>query len=619
MKAHVIPYVYRCILKGLIPGLVFGIAGATCNQSNIPIDNVVTAIEGSVKDVSGKPIQGVQVLCGSYTGPTDETGHYLLRVDAGDDQIVVFFCPGYITCSRRVHVYEGQVTYLPVIMKAEAPARTANTAGETTITGERNASITIPEGVLVDASGNPVTGNVGVHLTPYDPGIPEELSAYPGDLRGLDVTGQTVTLVTYGLMDVTIRQNGEQLQIRDGQTITIRVPAPTSGEKPDTAAVWIYNAQAGLWLQSEYGDAAYDADTNTYVAAIGHLSPCNIDQPILPTCIWGLVKDAENNPVAGALIEAIPASYGRISSDFTDMNGYYCMYVERNMDMDINVWTPLTETCPVELQYHSYCVTSLTFHSGSNPVDAGYPTDCSGNCRQVPSITTGDLNPGPLDEADCTLVAGVENPFWGTCASGLADFYECFAPQGKCTYELDPFNPMGASMLLEFENGSKQESEFSPLQGMVINVYGPDDRGNPLCGTMVPDEEGMTITTASGQSYTMRTTESGGMEIVCWGGQTFTVTPEQLDFIAGCEASQQEDGSGVACEPEPGTFGSECVFDSDCTSDDLACCGPVGGEKTCQMEVMCDFICHDDWDCSGGDVCCDAGQYNICMPPAACR
>jgi len=150
----------------------------------------------------------------------------------------------------------------------------------------------------------------------------------------------------------------------------------------------------------------------------------------------------------------------------------------------------------------------------------------------------------------------------------------------------------------------------------VIRVYGPNGQD---CGTISSDEDGTTIKTESGQSYTIRVTESGGMEMECPSGLIFALSPEQVDFLAGCSATTEDDGSGVQCEAKPGTFGSDCVFDSDCTASGLACCGPIGEEKTCQISIMCEFLCADDWDCFGGDICCSAGGgYNICLPPQAC-
>lgn len=607
---------YGCWAIGLA-GLLCGCSPTDGNATPLPDgqDNVI----GSVKDVAGRRVANVQVACGSAATATDSDGMFLLDLPAGQEHVLVFSCEGYVTASTRVDVNETGSSYVPITLMPMAAPQSLDASQGGVITGPRNASIAVPPGALVDASGQPVISGVEVHLTPFDPATSEELAAYPGELRGLTLAGETLPLVTYGVLDVTVTQNGQPLQIAQGQTITVQIPAPSGGAKPDTSEVWIFDAATSLWVQSEYGDAVYDPQTDTYIAVVGHLSPCNIDRPIVPTCIWGLVKDAQGNPVAGAFVQAIPESAGRISSDYTDMYGYFCMYVERNTDMRIEIWTPISDSCPAAMRNDPYCVTTRSIHSGSGVVEGGYPSDCSANCTQVPVITTGQVDPGPLDEAACVVASIGDNPFWSTCASSLGDFYACYAPEGACFYEVDPFDPFGAGYLLEFENGSKMELEFSIIEGPVTKVYGPTARGNPLCGTITGEDSETTITNTSGSSFTIRVSESGQMEMTCPGGFSFVLTPDQVEFLAGCSGDSSGDSSGVACEAKPGTLGAACTFDSDCTTAGLACCGPVGSEKTCQIAGLCDLVCEDDLDCESPFICCPAGGYNMCLPAQACE
>jgi hypothetical protein len=253
-------------------GLACLLAGATQTESCC----IFTGVEGTVTDVAGSAIEGVQVTSGASIALTAGDGSYRMEMGPGEDQIVVFSRQGYVTSSWRVSVYDQQTTNLPVTMMAQAAAKTMNATTGATVTGARNASMTAPAGAFVDAAGNAVTGNVEVCLTPYDPSVSGELAAYPGELRGLTLTGETVPMVTYGVLDVTVRQNGEELQIASGQTITVQVPAPASGEKPDTAEVWIFDEETSLWVQSDQGDATYDAASNTYIATTSTGRSCRL-------------------------------------------------------------------------------------------------------------------------------------------------------------------------------------------------------------------------------------------------------------------------------------------------------------------------------------------------------
>jgi len=575
-------------------------------------------VQGTVVDTQGDPLQSVTVtVVSGNTATTGADGAFDLAVPAGTDKIVKFSKTGYVATSKVVDVFSGAKTSIVTTMIQEAAGQNLNASSGGTINGSRNASMTAPPGVFVDKNGNEVSGDVTVSLTPLDPAIEAEARAYPGDMRGLTKDGNIVLLETFGVMDVTVRQNDEALQIKPGQTIEVQVPAPSLGSTPDTTPMWVFNADTGLWEESEEGPGTFNVATQTYTADIGHLSPLNCDKPIVPTCIHGKVVDSEGNPAIGALIQAVP-DLGGISSDYTDGDGNFCMYVERNADMTIYVYTPLTDSCPVEMRQDNSCVTTRDLTSSNTATNAGYPADCSDNCKRIePVIRTGDVDPGPLDEAACMVVAGVESPFAGTCAAGLDTFYRCFSPEGSCEYENNPLPPNGPSFELEFENGSKMESDFS-LQGYRVSYYGSDAAGNPLCGTSTASASGgMSLTTASGQTYITRTTDDGGVEIECEGGMTFELNADQLDFLAGCGGSVRDDDSGVMCEARPGTYGADCTFGSDCTSAGLDCCGAIG-QETCTLTSLCDIICADDVECDGTLICCSVGDYSACMPAEAC-
>ena len=575
-----------------------------------------SSVNGVIKNLSGKAIPDVSVqLVGGDATTTKNDGTFILPSDTGSDKIIIVSKIGYVKISKPVDVFADVTTTVVITMIAETAAQTLNSTSGGTITGPRNASINVPPGVFMNKNGRAITGDVMVSLTPLDPAVLAESMAYPGDMRGLTKGGEVVLLETFGVLDVTVRQNGEELQIRDGRTIQVQVPAPSLGTNPDSAQMWIFNEETGLWEESEDGLGTFDAATNTYTADIGHLSPLNVDEPVVPTCISGTIVDSEENPVGGAFVQAIPG-FGGISSDYTDIDGNFCMYVERNQDMVLRVHTPLSESCPVEMQEDGVCVTTRAFRSLNSAIILGYPNDCSNNCKRIAVITTGDVDPGPLNEAACMVVAGVDNPFSGTCAFGLADMYDCFSPEGGCTYEMDPLNPSGATFEMEFDNGSKMESEFNVISGMQTKMYGPG--GIRLCGTMTYTESGTMIKTYSGQEYIVRTTDSGGMEIECNGGMTFKLTAEQMDSLAGCSGSMEDDGSGVVCEAKAGTFGADCTWDGDCIFSNSACCPPRGEDKTCAYDSMCTFMCARDSECDEASICCSVGAYSMCLPAASC-
>jgi len=190
-------------------------------------------VDGRVKDTAGNAIEGVQVVGGGSTTTTGSDGSFHLAADPGMDQIVTFSREGYVTSSRQVDVFSGTTTSLIITLMAEGDPVTVNNAENSlTVPGSRKESLVAPAGAFVDSDGNAVTGDIQVYLTPFDPAVPEQFSAYPGNLRGLTLAGDIVTLETFGVMDVTVRQNGQDLQIADGKTVDIRIPLRPAAINP---------------------------------------------------------------------------------------------------------------------------------------------------------------------------------------------------------------------------------------------------------------------------------------------------------------------------------------------------------------------------------------------------
>jgi len=131
-------------------------------------------------------------------------------------------------------------------------------------------------------------------------------------------------------------------------------------------------------------------------------------------------------------------------------------------------------------------------------------------------------------------------------------------------------------------------------------------------------EDGDAVFSIDGEDITIRTTESGAVEIECDIGGTFTLTGDQLDAIGGCSGAMNADDNGVECEAKPGTYTADCTFDFDC-DDGLRCCGPMGGEKKCLLDAQCDVNCSQDADCSAGNICCDAGLIRMCLDLNTCQ
>ncbi|HPI90903.1 MAG TPA: hypothetical protein PK859_16485 [Spirochaetota bacterium] len=573
-------------------------------------------LTGVVLDLEDDAIGDVNIACGGLSATSADDGTFSLILAIEPDHLITFTRNGYVDTIKKVDIKQNRQNTVTVRMAPEAIPLKLNALLGGTVNGERNASLTAGAGVFVDSSGTPVTGEVDVYLTPLDPSIQNEALAYPGQLSALDLNGHEVRLETYGIMDVTVRLGGEKLQIAEGSSVDISLPAPSGIDtRPDTINMWYFDMENCIWVQHD-NDGTYDPGTGTYAATISHLSWENCDDPSTPTCIHGKVVDSSGNGVGGAYMTAqiyndLGMSGGIYSYRHTDLYGNYCMTIEQD------------ERALLTIYYNETITTRVV--TGGMIVSSNDGADCAEeSCKHIRSIEIGTPDPGENAEADCDIGSYDDNPFWGTCAQALGEFYGCFSPEGGCSFVIDPgFLGGMPSYEMTFDNGARIESDYNIFTGgLDFEYYGPM---GTLCGTVAYNESGaMTYRFADNEEIVIRITESGAMEIECPGGFTFTMDAAQEDALIGCTGQSGNSDSGVACEAEEGSFLSECAFDTEC-NEGYECCG-LTGEKMCLSSSMCSayeqYACSSNPDCNpwGYDwVCCYNGYFNMCMPASACQ
>ena len=506
----------------------------------------VTAVMGRVVDENGDGLTDVSVTAGTAETTSGADGSFELETQAGSSVVVELTRTGYLRGLERVDVLEGTPTALEVTLMPEAEPVALDADAGGTATGARGASITAPAQAFVDASGNAVAGEVQVHLTPLDPAVDAELSAYPGDLRAETADGTLVQLETFGVLDVTVRQEGEELQIADDQTIEIRIPAPSSGADnwPESVALWSFDDQTADWV--EEGIATYDATDHTYAGTITHLSPWNADLVMDATCIRGTVVDESGNPVPGALIQTSGIDYLGTSSATADQSGQFCVVVRSNSQVRITAIHPLGGGTTREVSSGSAATTvppncSTCDDQGNWTVEQGSVTGPSG--QQVDCATLGD-------------------PYAGTCVEPMMDMFVCFDPQGACTYDLDQGE-------IVYENGVRMTTG-----GTQTELYGTSGEACGSIDVLVEGSDYSTLyTDTSGQTWTLRTTDQGDTVIECADGTTVTITAEESATLNACS------GSDAAAADECTIVGSgmptTCTSNADCAAGEV-CCTNIG-------------------------------------------
>jgi hypothetical protein len=267
-----------------------------------------------------------------------------------------------------------------------------------TVAGARGSSLTAGPGAFVDASGKPVTGTVQVSLTSLSPAVPGELAAYPGALVG-SVNGAAPSLLqTFGVLEVTVTQSGQTLQLAAGQTVTVTIPVVSGGTLLPTRDLWSFNLATGIWDHEGTAQLAGSA----YTAQLTHFSYHNIDTEIVQgkaTCVTGIVVDKSGNPVAGAYVS--PQEGATVDWLIqTDSNGRYCTWV----------LSGASETITADATQAPFGEGSINVTAGAgNAFPDSYPFACSNlGCQSAPNIvldqppcaTDSDC---PSDDVCCTV------------------------------------------------------------------------------------------------------------------------------------------------------------------------------------------------------------------------
>jgi hypothetical protein len=237
----------------------------------------MTGVAGIVTDSTGAALSGVEVTAGSCTATTSSNGSFMFTLSPTSNLVLSYSKTGYLRSSKQVTFTSNTTSnVLAALMPAAATIPLNATTGGM-VTGTGGSSLTADAGVFVDATGKPVSGSVDVSLMPLSPAVQGELAAYPGTLAGSKSGASPTLRHTYGVLDVTVSQNGQPVQVASGQTVTVEIPVVGSGTMPATQDLWSYNMATAIW---DYEGTA-QLNGSTYTAQLSHFSYHNIDAKVV--------------------------------------------------------------------------------------------------------------------------------------------------------------------------------------------------------------------------------------------------------------------------------------------------------------------------------------------------
>ena len=301
--------------------LLAAILFAGCKE-NTPVDNpdnpvnVVMqnlALNGIVKDASGKPLSGVKVTTGTLNATTGNDGTFTFS-QAGtvnNRAIVKFEKSGYFTQTRSGdkadEMYIEAMLYRKgndsISLQTDFDASAAKTLQVGGI------KIELPAGCMAKADGSAYNGTVRADV--LDLSFANKNAAWMmpcSDLACVRSDKSEKMIMPYGIMDVVFTDNaGNPLKIKDKTNIPISFPAP-SGATDASIPLWSFDEATGVWVE----DGALTYQGNVYTGTVSHFSPKAA----------GLAKDQVTVTIQATACNE-PASGTRI---FIDYYGWYDEY-----------------------------------------------------------------------------------------------------------------------------------------------------------------------------------------------------------------------------------------------------------------------------------------------------
>jgi len=289
-------------------------------------------ITGTVTDLEGRPVEGVQVAGAGATVETDGQGAFLLeRVEPDAGIVLTYTHDGFATTYGRVDLHGWETaTTSATLLEVDGVLEIDGSAGGTFLldTEAGWVDLVFEPGSFLNASGEAVLGSVIASVTYLDPSS-EEFLAGPGDLRG-EGSATEELLVSYGMVEVTLQdEDGNLLQIDEASPATVTIPL-VDEDKPDylqmeagaTQRIWSFDPQQGIWVEEGVGQVVEDTEGNRRIRfEAPHFSWWNADDGRAAYCATGRVVDVLGFPIRGARVTCVaevPPFYCAFDGDLTD-------------------------------------------------------------------------------------------------------------------------------------------------------------------------------------------------------------------------------------------------------------------------------------------------------------
>ena len=315
------------IMKHLLSFALLASFLTACNKDPFIANSakVDAVFAGRVLDEAGQPVSGAQVRIQGELAVTDPSGIFRLpsmRVPS-DNAILMVTKIGYYEFSRAYYVEANamQEVTVQLLRKDQIGSVNGSTGGTLEIPG--GVTLVFPAGGFVDQNSNPYNGTVRVFARQLDPALPDLALHMPGDLRGINQSGEPQVLGNYGMVGVELQgQAGQALRIRPGNEVEIHLPiAPGQlAMAPSTITLWHYDVDQARWME----EGSAQRSGNEYVGRVKHFSFWSFSTAFNLVELKGKVFLVDDqHPLAGAVVRLTMTSDSTKGFATVNSNGVY--------------------------------------------------------------------------------------------------------------------------------------------------------------------------------------------------------------------------------------------------------------------------------------------------------
>ncbi len=357
-----------------------------------PQITITTTVRGRVIDENNQAIEGAMVHFKSgeqlEMATTDADGNFDFSNirNKGKSAFLSVQQVGKFEAFRRLSVIENKANFTEIKMKTKQILGQVNSTNGGTLNHNSGAKISLPAQGIVDANGNAYSGTVDVAMTWIDPSADDLPQQMVGDLSGINSDGETVTLGTFGMLQIELLDaSGNELNLAEGAESTLVFPVPTSlqSKAPTIIPLWSYDEEQGTWMQE--GEATYA--NGVYTGNVSHFSSWNVDCMTDPIEIKGQVTIDVGNKTTQPSYMAVYVcgqKFGQ-KGGWLDEEGSFLFY---NFPKDEVFDLKIVDECGTTIYQETYGPYSTDTDLGTIAVNStnmdiitvsGNVVDCDGN------------------------------------------------------------------------------------------------------------------------------------------------------------------------------------------------------------------------------------------------